>query len=254
MTEITFSDPCVLFALRRESMHFRREFRPHQRFPGAPCWARFCGPSWLTVLVLETGMGADAACRAVDWVLSKPLLGNVPYLPQVVLSAGFAGGLDPSLGVGDVLLANEVCDGQGQVWPATWPGTLPAGKWEPPLYRGRVLTLSTLATSANQKQDLARTHKAVAVDMETAHIARACSERNVPFACIRAISDTADSGLSTPLAELLIGGRVSWARFLYAMVRSPKLMGEVRRLAKDTNRAAGLLSKALGELLTLTMP
>ncbi|MFL5243464.1 MAG: hypothetical protein ACJ8FY_15270 [Gemmataceae bacterium] len=253
MTEITFSDPCVLFALRRESMHFRREFRSHQRFPGAPCWATFCGPSWLTVLVVETGMGADAANRAVDWILSKPLLGNVPYRPKVVLSAGFAGGLDQALKVGDIILASEVCDEGGRCWPATWPEIMPPGKWEPFLHRGRLLTLSNLATTAKQKHELAQTHNAVAVDMEAAFIARACNKSNIPFGCLRAITDTADTGLSTSLADLLVGGRVSWHRFLLAMVRLPKLIREVRRLAKDSNLAADRLGKALGELLTLTI-
>ena len=50
-------------ALRRESHAFRQEFRPHQRFLGAPCRAWFCGPAWLTVLVLETGIGRARMMR-----------------------------------------------------------------------------------------------------------------------------------------------------------------------------------------------
>ena len=44
-TEVVFDDPCVVFALGREAKAFRREFRAQQRFAGAPCWARFCGPA-----------------------------------------------------------------------------------------------------------------------------------------------------------------------------------------------------------------
>src|SRR5258708_24467505 len=144
MTEITFSDPCVLFALRRESQAFRREFRPHQRFPGAPCWARFCGPAWLTALVLETGLGPARMEATLDWLLGGPLLGNVPYRPKVVVSAGFSGALQEGLQVGDVILATEVADTQGNSWPATWPETLPPGQWHPPLHRGRLLTAPQL--------------------------------------------------------------------------------------------------------------
>ena len=43
-TELLFDDPCVVFALRSEAKAFRRTFRPQQRFAGAPCWAKFCGP------------------------------------------------------------------------------------------------------------------------------------------------------------------------------------------------------------------
>src|SRR5689334_9371832 len=104
---LLFDDPCVLFALRRESAPFVRLFPVQQRFPGAPCRARFCGPSWLTALVLETGVGADAARRALDWVLASPRLDNVPYRPKVVLSAGFCGALKPEYRVGDVIVADE---------------------------------------------------------------------------------------------------------------------------------------------------
>src|SRR5215813_3502979 len=95
MPDLLFADPCVLFALRREASSFLREFAPQQRFPGAPCRARFCGPSWLTVLVLETGVGRDCSRRALDWLLGGPMLDNVPYRPKVVLSAGFCGALKP---------------------------------------------------------------------------------------------------------------------------------------------------------------
>src|SRR6516162_9664899 len=107
-TDLAFDDPCILFALRREANPFLREFRPQLRFPGAPCWARFCGPAWLTVLVLETGVGTGRARAALDWLLARPALANVVYRPRLVLSAGFCGALDEQLRVGDVLLATEV--------------------------------------------------------------------------------------------------------------------------------------------------
>src|SRR5438034_1222368 len=113
--------------------------------PGAPCWARFWGPAWLSVLVLETGVGRARTERALDWLLGRPLLGNVAYRPKVVLSVGFCGGLRDGLRTGDVVLATEVVDESGGRWPTTWPGELPAGRWDPPLHRGRLLTAARLA-------------------------------------------------------------------------------------------------------------
>src|SRR5581483_9818380 len=98
------------FALRRESAPFLREFRPQQRFPGCPVWGRFCGPAWLSVLVLETGMGALAAERAAGWLVRGPVLDGVAYRPRLVLAAGFAGALQDRFRVGDVILATEVVD------------------------------------------------------------------------------------------------------------------------------------------------
>src|SRR4051794_19545417 len=143
--DITFGDPCVLFALARESAPFLREFPPNQRFAGAPCRARFCGPAWLSVLVVETGMGAERVTAALEWLLSRPKLGDVPYRPKVVIAAGFAGALQETFVVGDVLLATDVVDADGNAWPATWPGELPAGEWRPPLHRARLLTTAGFA-------------------------------------------------------------------------------------------------------------
>jgi adenosylhomocysteine nucleosidase len=254
VSQLSFDDPCVVFALRREAMPFLRQFRPQQRFPGSPCWARFCGPAWLTVLVLETGVGALAAERALDWVLRVPLLGAVPYHPRMVLSAGFAGSLRPGLAVGEIVLATEVADGEGNTWPTTWPGDLPAGEWRPPLHRGRLLAASAVVGSPLEKQQLGQRHEASAADMESAAVARLCTQHRVPFGCVRAISDDANSTLSPRLAGLLSGGRVSLPRLLAATARRPAMLADLWRLAVATRVAADQLGKALGELLTLTLP
>jgi len=254
VTELAFEDPCVLFALRREAGPFYREFRPHQRFRGASCLARFCGPPWLTVLVLETGMGSERARRAAEWALGRPVLGNLPYRPKLVLSAGFAGALRKGYGVGDIVLATEVIDADGGHWPTTWPASLPCGEWQPALKRGRLLSASSMVTSPEEKRALGEKHDAVAVDMESAPIARLCHERGVPFGCIRAISDDWRTPLSPLLASLLSGGRAAPLRVVAALLQSPRLAGEMWGLARATRRAADQLGKALGELLTLTLP
>ena len=254
MTELAFADPCVLFALGRESGPFRHAFRPHQRFPEAPCCARFCGPPWLSVLVVETGMGSTHTQQALDWLLGRPLLGHVAYRPKLVLSAGFAGALCKPYRVGDVLLATEVVDTDGNVWPTTWPGELPAGPWEPALQRGRLLTAPQMVAKPEAKRALGERYGAAAVDMETATVARACSRAGVPFGSVRAISDDVDTALSPRLATLLAGGRVSVVRLLLQLVQAPSLLGELWRLARHTRIAARQLATALGELLTLTLP
>jgi adenosylhomocysteine nucleosidase len=254
VSDLDFHDPCLLFALRRESAPFLREFRPQERFPGAPIWARFCGPAWLTVLVVETGIGADRTTQALDWVLSKPLLGNLPYRPQLVLSAGFSGALQDRYQIGDIVLATDVIDEAGTIWPATWPGELPAGEWRPPIHRGRLLGCSRLISDPKDKRDLGEKYRADAVDMETATLARLCSAQGVPFGCVRSVSDRADTALSPRLASVFSGGRLSLWRVAAAVARSPALTRELWDLAKKTRLAARQLGVALGELLTLTLP
>lgn len=254
MNELTFDDPCILFALGRESRAFRREFRPQQAFPGAPCRAHFCGPSWLPVLAVETGVGAAQTETVLQWLLSGPEFGNVPYRPKLILAAGFAGAVQANLKVGDILLATEVIDLDGNSWPTTWPGELPAGDWKPPLHRGRLLTVPRLVGTPPEKEELGRTHSALGIDMESAVVARACSRSGMPFGCVRAISDDAQTSLSPRLVSLLSGGRVAPLRLLTALAAAPGMVFELGRLAKQTRHASEQLGLALGELLTLTLP
>jgi adenosylhomocysteine nucleosidase len=253
MSHVHFDDPCILFALRRESAPFLREFRPNQTFPGAPCRARFCGPPWLTVLVVETGVGQASVARVLDWLLAKPKFDKVPYRPKLILYAGFAGGLTEALHVGDIVLAEEVLDANGNRWPTTWPEKPLEGRWTPMLHRGRLLTVDRMIASPEDKRRLGVLHGADAVEMESALIAARCTHAGIPFGCIRAISDEVTTPLSPHLASLLSGGAVSPWRLMAALARYPGLVPELMRLARDTRRAAEQLGLALGELLTLTL-
>jgi hypothetical protein len=156
--------------------------------------------------------------------------------------------------MGDVVLATEIIDLDGQCFPATWPSTLPAGEWRPPLHRERLLTLPQLASTIADKHALANRYGAAVIDMESAYLARLCHRHEIPFGCLRVVADDAHTPLSPRLLACLHGGRVSPIRFLATLLRSPSLGREMWQQAYNTRRAADQLSKALGEILTLTLP
>jgi adenosylhomocysteine nucleosidase len=242
--DITITDPCVVFALRRESKYFRRDFPYQQRFPGAPCRAQFRGIPSQTVLMLETGLGAASMESALRWCLNSPRFGAVPYRPRFVLSVGFSGALRPEQKVGDLVLATEVVDQSGNCWPAVHPPPLPC-------LRGRLLTAAELVGDPREKQRLGQETGAVAVDMESATVARLCHEHGVPFACLRVISDDLNTSLSPHLLALLRQGHVSPARLAWQVVRHPALIAELWRLAGQTRRAAkrfGVIPSLLEEV------
>jgi adenosylhomocysteine nucleosidase len=247
-------DPCILFALRRESAPFRREFRPRQAFPGSPCWARFCGPAWRSVLVVETGVGQAKVARVLDWLLTKPSFDGVPYEPRLIVFAGFAGALTDGLHVGDVVLADEVVEAHGHSWRTTWSPKLPEGRRVPPLHRGRLLSVDRLIATPEEKHRLGRQHQACAVDMESALFAAHCTQAGIPFACVRAISDEVATPLSPALTSLLSGSSASPWRVLKTLAWHPGMLPELLRLARATKRASTQLGLELGELLTLTLP
>lgn len=240
---VTPGTPCLLFAIRRESMYFRRDCGRVKQLIGAPCHAVLAELERRSLLVLETGIGRGAVENALGWVFAQPVR------PAFILYAGFAGALDPALHVGDVLLADAVVDETGREWPATWPASFSAAP--PSLRRGRLLTAAQLVTSPTEKQRLGANHHAHAVDMEAAYAADRCAQIAVPFGCMRAISDAANTAVSPALVALLSGGRVSAPRVLAALFRAPTLLGELWRLGRDTRFAARQLAANLRLLLAL---
>ncbi len=135
--------------------------------------------------------------------------------PRRVIAAGFCGALVPTLRIGDVVRSP------------------------------RILTVDRLVADPAEKRLLASRHGAEAVDMESAAVAEVCAAHGVPFRAVRAVSDTVDTALSPELVSLLSGGQVSPWRAMAVLVRRPSLLGEFRRLARDTRTAARSLAVAL---------
>jgi nucleoside phosphorylase len=226
--------PCVLFALRRESMVFRCAHRPLLRLKSAPCHAALAGGSLHSFLLMETGVGRRAVDAAFDWLLATV------RCPRWLIYAGFAGALDPALCVGDVLLADAIVGPSGQCWSAQkWSG----------VQSGRLFTAERLVGTPTEKRELAAAHGACMVDMEAAHVASRAATAAIPFFSIRAISDNAQTSLSPAFVALLAGGRVSAPRLVRAICGRPSLLLELWRLGRDTRIAARQLARALDRLL-----
>jgi adenosylhomocysteine nucleosidase len=239
--------PCILFALRRESAPFLRRFPSRRLVQGAPCPAWLCGESPSRVLVLETGVGASACLEAVHWLTETHLPEQELLQPDCVLCAGFAGALLEGWHVGDVLFAEEVTDPQG--WSRRCDSLIEEMEF---LGKGRLLTTPLLVGDPLEKAALGCRHGAVAVDMESAAVARFCAAHAIPFGSIRAISDDVSSSLSPEFIEILSGGGVSILRLCRSLLRSPGLVIELWRLARDTRRASLALAEALWTSLRLS--
>jgi adenosylhomocysteine nucleosidase len=186
------------------------------------------------------GMGLQAVDRALAWVLAGS------DRPRRVISAGFSGALQPGLAVGDLVWAEDVTDEGGGRWPLQPAGTLPGAR------TGRLLTTSEMIGEPERKRQLGIAFGALAVDMETAAIARHCHEAGVLLNCVRVISDDWDTPLSPRLAHLLSGGQVSPWRLAGAVLRQPGLVRELWRLGRHTHFAARRLAEGLKHLFQET--
>ena len=208
----------VTFALPSESREFVRLVATHNR----------------KVTVLHTGVG-EKACRA----RIEPFLDSQRF--DLLISSGFAGGADPSLGVGDLLLAENFSDAQ-----------LLADAQELLTTRvGRLLSTDRVIETANDRLQLAQEHGAAAVDMETEWIARACAVRKVPMLSLRAISDTAAAPFPAPPAVLfdLERQRTSARKLATYLLRRPSQIVGLTRFARQISTVRTNLTAALYELI-----
>jgi 4-hydroxy-3-methylbut-2-en-1-yl diphosphate reductase len=139
--------------------------------------------------VVRTGMGRRRARRAAGRI------GHVPG--DVVAVTGFAGALSPELEPGDVVVATEV---RGADEPVECAATeLVASMLRRAglrVHTGPIVSVPRLVFGA-ERERLAETG-ALAVDMESAWLARGCSGR--PWAVVRTILDTPERDLHRPLA------------------------------------------------------
>lgn len=236
--------PCLLFALNREAAPFLRGVvkRP---VAGSPCPAFLCGQPGRHLVVLETGVGASAVQTAFDWLLGQPTVDGAAYRPGLILSAGFSGALSATLAVGDVILASSVMDAAGNHWPASWPDAARPTS----LRRGRLWCSDRFIGDVAEKLALGEARQALAVDMESAVIARICQQLGLPFGCLRVISDDVHVPLDAAIFELIEGERISYRRLAWLLFRSPRLVGQLLRLARQTRLAAARLTQELNTLL-----
>ncbi len=164
-----------------------------------------------------------------------------------LLSFGLAGGLDPALKPGDLLVPRAV-RAFGQSWPAD-AGLLA-------LLGGPTIELllgeGAVVASAAAKRQLWQATGAAAVDLESGAVAQAALRHDLPFAVLRAVCDPASRSLPpATLAALDAAGRVRPLRFLAATLRHPGQFAALLALASDAanaRRALAERARALGAL------
>jgi adenosylhomocysteine nucleosidase len=172
-----------------------------------------------------------------------------------VLSVGFAGALDSELAVGDIIIASRIISPRGDSWPTSdilAPLPLATERW----HTGTIITTSHLLGDPARKAELAHQYEAIAIDMEAATVAEWSAIHAIPFGCVRAISDDATTQLSDRLLALIATnpssrrrGAVSPFALARALAAEPGLLGQLWRLARNTNLAARNLAEALTHLL-----
>ncbi len=186
--------------------------------------------------VVRTGIGRRAARRAAG------RLGHVDG--NLVALTGFAGGLSPELQPGDVVVATEVRGADEPVECAA--SELVASMLRRAglrVHTGPIVSVPRLVFGA-ERERLAATG-AIAVDMESAWLARGCTGR--PWAVVRTVLDTRDRGLHRPLATVTGALRAyrALARVAAALSQWSDATGERRVLLASPRASCAGVERAI---------
>jgi adenosylhomocysteine nucleosidase len=182
----------------------------------------------MPVVMVANGPGPKLAGDAVDVVKEHRKMDRL-------ISIGFCGGLQPSLGAGDIFVATEVVG----VGPALAPSSTRSFK------TGKLLSIDRVVSTAAEKAELAQT--ADAVEMEAAAVATRARDWNMPFYAVRVVTDTYAETFPLEFNHMRSkDGRFSRVRILGAALRRPfAVFPELIKLNSRTKRAA----RALGDFL-----
>lgn len=202
----------ICFAVREEAKYF---------LPDADAQSK----------VIITGIGQANARRSLLGALES-------FTPRLVLTCGYAGGLNPQLQQGDVVFEAE-----------------PDSDLDRQLIKlgaqaGTFHCLDRIAVTAAEKRQLREETHADAVEMESGVIRTLCRESGIPAATIRVISDDATSDLPLDFNHLSKpDGNISYAKLAAAVAKSPGAIPTLLRFQRELDAGSRKLAGVLNALL-----
>ena len=202
-----------------------------------------------------TGLAAEAAIArrlgipaqaggGTPWGAELAAEAQVAAGATALLSFGLAGGLDPDLAPGRIIVPIAVVEA-GRIRPTNAALAERLGGWT----GGMLCAGSEIAMFADEKAALAKTTLCAAIDLESGAIARVAERHGIAFAVLRAICDPAWRDLP-PVAGLALNdkGAVAILRVAASLVRQPGQLPGLIALARDAARARRALVGRVDQL------
>jgi adenosylhomocysteine nucleosidase len=207
----------ICFALKEEAAPFRKIA---------------AGKTGITIVL--AGIGRTNAERAVCEFLAT-------HSTDLVLTCGFAGGLNPDLKLGDVVFecGKQKAESGNLEERLLVAGAKPA----------KFFCADRVATTVAEKKKLRDETGADAVEMESAAIHAVCAEKHIPCATVRVISDTANEDLPLDFNALAKPDKnLDFGKLAWAIARSPGKIGALMELQKKTRFAAEQIAEVLTKI------
>jgi len=184
-----------------------------------------------TFQVWMTGIGRKNAAENARQAIAR-------LKPERVITAGFAGGLNPALKCGTIVYDQDFDAGFG------------ADLEELKAIPAKFHCHRRVAITAAEKAELWRETGADVVEMESSVIRTICREFKIPSATIRAISDDASQDLPLDFNALMTSeDRINYVKLLGAVLGRPGRIPKLIAFQQQTIGAARKLGAILEALL-----
>lgn len=158
---------------------------------------------------------------------------------DTLLFSGVAGGINPSLQIGDLIVANKLSQHDLDITAFGHPhGFVPGGdvyvntdenlrkialevanEQNIKILEGIIATGDQFVADEKRKEFIEKTFDADALEMEGASVAVVCDALDVPCLVLRAISDTADMDAGFNFDEFLESSAIQSANFLINIIK-----------------------------------
>jgi adenosylhomocysteine nucleosidase len=205
---------------------------------------------------IAAGPGMAVICSSSDPQQLRALLTVFdPTTIRGVISFGVAGGLDPSLKPGDVVVATEVMAGDARWFAGLTLNeelvtSVAVALGRRRVVRGGLAGVEEVIAAQARKAALWLATGAAAVDMESHIAADYAARAGLPFAALRVISDPASRALpAIARSAIKPNGDIDVPKVLRGVVRNPRTLRALVSTGIDFNRALRSLRGCRGFLL-----
>lgn len=163
------------------------------------------------------------------------------YAPDVIINTGVAGALSPELEIGDIIIAQSVCQHDMDTSALGDPAGMVSGintiffptdentairliefaqNMKAPKKRGIIASGDKFVSDVGEKEEIYKRFGASACDMEGAAIGQVCYVNGVPFCVVRAISDTANGQAAEDYTRFASGVAICSAAVLAGFIKN----------------------------------